>query len=673
VWAPSAQESPEALAADGVALLARHLAPETIGADARSRLRDAAMPWVLSTMRCEEAAGSVHAALAAQGVPHAVLKGPGLAVGWQSAFGADLRTYTDLDVLVAERDRAAAVRVLTEDLQGFEGAGTAGETSVRLPHGAPIDLHWLLLNDAALTRRHRFDTVALLARADLSGPLPLLHPVDALLHTCLHALVSNGSSLGSAVDVAALIRLHQYDAGEVIAAARQHRALLAVGLMTDRAALVTDWPDVNDLAERLPGSAWRAACRHAVNSLAPTSSRRWSGAEVLRNTRTGTPSSCAALIASAPRNLAVQRRLRRPEPVPGRVALISLEAWDQVWRRNQHLVRELVDAQLVESVIFVEPPILNKSARVARPMPGVTVVRPPLPFIRRAGGLRFSAAWLRQRWLRDIEVLWVNDPVLGLLCADRTRPVVYDVTDDWRFAERPERLTAGIIAAEDELARWATTVVCSAELARRWQDRYGVQAGVVNNAASQPTYVGVQAHADLVGAGPHVGYVGTLHEERLDVPLLCELARSRVVGTVHLLGPDALSDAARETLMSTPGIAIHPPVASDDVPSWLVAFDVLISPHAVTDFTLSLDAIKAFEYLATDRPVVATPTSGFQDLSAPGLSVVDPADFVSSVEDALGRDVREQRLVATWADRAKEFAGLARITAPRETLGLEAE
>jgi len=652
---------PDALAADGVALLVRHLGRSTLDPQVRQDLRDAALPLLVATMRCQEATTEVHDAFEAAGIRHAILKGEGLAAAWRQAFGEDLRTYTDVDILVAERDREAAVRVLTETLHGYEGAATAGETPVRLRGGAPVDLHWELLNDDGATRRHRLDTEELLDRVDLSGKLPVLHPLDALLHTCLHAVVSNGSRLAAAVDVAVLVRRHRYSAEEVRALAASHRAALAVAVMLDRAALVTGWPEVCSLARALPGSPWRALCRRAACSVAPSEGRRWTGAEVLRTTRTGTPSSVGALVARLPQNVSVQRHLKRREPAPGRVALISLEPWDVVWRRNQHLVHELVRQGLVDSVLFVEPPLVFKPTRRFEPMPGVTVVRPPLPLIRRAGGLRISAAWLKRRWLRDVDLLWINDPVLGLLCMDRRRRAVYDVTDDWRFAKRPARLTARILHAEGVLARVAETVVCSDELARRWYARYGVVAPVVNNAATSQSYVGVQPVRDLPGDGPHVGYVGTLHDDRLDTALITELATSEPVGTVHLVGPDALSADARSALDAVSNIVLHPPVRHEQVPHWLMAFDALLLPHLVSNFTLSLNAIKAFEYLATDRPVIATPTSGFQGLAAPGLWVVARDGYIDAVTEALSRHTPFARTVSTWNERARKFASAAGV------------
>lgn len=87
--------------------------------------------------------------------------------------------------------------------------------------------------------------------------------------------------------------------------------------------------------------------------------------------------------------------------------------------------------------------------------------------------------------------------------------------------------------------------------------------------------------------------------------------------------------------------------------------DVLISPRRVTNFTLSLDAIKSYEYLATGKPVVATPTSGFQLLSSPALNVAPAGEFVAVVvAAALSQAEFTPDLSAGWDRRAREFASL---------------
>jgi glycosyltransferase involved in cell wall biosynthesis len=232
--------------------------------------------------------------------------------------------------------------------------------------------------------------------------------------------------------------------------------------------------------------------------------------------------------------------------------------------------------------------------------------------------------------------------------------VVYDVTDDWRSAHLTPRERHRLVAAEDALATRARTIVCSEELWRRWKRRYGVEAAIVKNAVNVEAFQQTRT-VDLGGDGPHVGYVGTLHDERLDIQLVLRTAEALPSGQVHMVGPDSLSDSARARLRSNSRVRLRGSVHARDVPSWLNAFDVLISPHLVTEFTTSLDAIKAYEYLATQRPVVATPTSGFQDLTVPGL-IIETDGFADAVVLAVGRRESFQREMPDWNDRARQFA-----------------
>lgn len=333
---------------------------------------------------------------------------------------------------------------------------------------------------------------------------------------------------------------------------------------------------------------------------------------------------------------------------------MSLEPWDDVWRRNQHFAWQLVDQELASTVVFVEPPMLGEPGRRRSPRPGIDVVRPVLPAPKRLGGLHAAGALLRAGALRGVDVLWVNDATLGVHCLSRGTRAVYDVTDDWRTFDNPDYIRRRIVQAEDVLARRAATVVCSEVLAERWEARYGSRPPVVQNAVDLGAFA-TAGPKRLDGKGPHVGYVGTLHAQRLDVPLLGGVARA-VGGTVHLVGPDSLDDASRAVLAAEPRILRHGPVPASEVPSWMKAMDVLVCPHLVNDFTLSLDAIKAHEYVAAGRPVVATPTSGFQSLRADGVAVVTRDGFAERVRAAVGTSGPTQQPV-DWAQRAREFAG----------------
>ncbi|WP_284293569.1 hypothetical protein [Luteimicrobium album] len=70
----------------------------------------------------------------------------------------------------------------------------------------------------------------------------------------------------------------------------------------------------------------------------------------------------------------------RPAPVgvpagePESLVVVSLEPWDEVWRRNQYLVSELLRADPTLHVLFVEPPSDLAYAALRRTTPGLVGV-----------------------------------------------------------------------------------------------------------------------------------------------------------------------------------------------------------------------------------------------------------------------------------------------------------
>lgn len=336
-----------------------------------------------------------------------------------------------------------------------------------------------------------------------------------------------------------------------------------------------------------------------------------------------------------------------------RVTLLSLEPWDDTWRRNQHLAHRLVAQGVIRELTFVEPAGSGLALRARRSQAGagIAVVKPPLLVPRSWGGWHLLGRWLR--WAaRGADVVWVNDPVAGAALLPTPTPLLYDVTDDWRSLDQGEQDRRRIIAAEDRLAGTARTVVCSAALQDRWRERYGVEAALVPNGVDVAALRAARPQR-LAGAGPHAVYVGTLHESRIDVALVRDLA-AQWPGTLHLVGPIGLPDEVVAQLRAD-GVDLPGPVPSDQVPGWLTAADVLVCPHTVDAFTLSLDAIKSHEYLATDRPVVATPSSGFQALEAPGLTVTDRDWFVAAAIAAAEAPAAARRTAVDWDERATAF------------------
>lgn len=357
------------------------------------------------------------------------------------------------------------------------------------------------------------------------------------------------------------------------------------------------------------------------------------------------------------------------------VVVCSLEAWDEVWRRNQFLVSELLELEQNLRVLFVEPPfdwvheLRRRSARGRqrglRPLEtDARIVRfePGKVWPRVLG--RFADRSLRRQVERAADQLgfvapslWVNDPHYAGLTSSTGWPALYDITDDWVEAGDGARATGRVWAYERQLFRECrSVVVCSDGLAAsRRKDRPDLV--VVPNAVDVQHFTRPQIRpADLPG-GPVAVYVGTLHEDRLDLALVEQLAAAAPDLAVVLVGPDSLSPSAHERLAVHQNVHLLGRRPYAEVPAYLQHADAVVVPHVVSTFTESLDPIKAYECLAVGRPTVATQVAGFRDLPEPIRAV--PRDrFVDEVVRVVGDRPVESRPaeVPTWADRAEVFA-----------------
>ncbi|GAA4287447.1 glycosyltransferase [Georgenia daeguensis] len=333
------------------------------------------------------------------------------------------------------------------------------------------------------------------------------------------------------------------------------------------------------------------------------------------------------------------------------LVVLSLEAWDAVWRRNQHLVSGLLEQDERLRVLFVEPaadPLhalrSGRRARAGAGLRGATdrerlwLYQPTKVLPRAAdpgGDRRRARAVVRAaRRLRMHEpVLWINDPAGARVLARTGWRSLYDVTDDWLAAVRTPAETRRL--REDEATLLLTceeVVVCSAHLAAGKGTARPVT--LVPNAVDLAPYrAPVDRPADLP-PGPVAVYVGTIHTDRIDVDLCLDVARVLGRGRLVLVGPAPLPPGDRERLVRS-GVVLLGAKDRREVPGYLRHADVLLVPHVVTPFTESLDPIKLYEYRAAGRPVVSTPVAGFRGSDDPQVTVADRAAFPEVVRAAL--------------------------------------
>jgi glycosyltransferase involved in cell wall biosynthesis len=346
------------------------------------------------------------------------------------------------------------------------------------------------------------------------------------------------------------------------------------------------------------------------------------------------------------------------------IIFVSLENWDEIWRRNQFLCDALSRRFPDSKILFVAPPRdisnsirhgrfsdLNASATWTAPEhPNITITR-PLKCVPNSLTLcrRFNEA-MSVRHIRKVAadlgmshpLLWLN-PHFGVSMVGKFDEcaVIYDVTDDWTELDQGRR-EAQLIAEQDRaLCLKADAVIVCSERLREKKRAYSQCVHLIPNGVHTEHYEHVLDRAMALPAEsaqwkhPVLGYTGTVHSSRVDVALVADLAKSYRTGSIVLIGPDYLSPAEAARLDAFDNVYRVPGVPYSRIPGFMRTFDVCIVPHRMTAFTESLNPIKLWEYLAAGKPIVSTSVPGFRDF--PNLVHIanDPESFVAKIEEAL--------------------------------------
>jgi glycosyltransferase involved in cell wall biosynthesis len=358
------------------------------------------------------------------------------------------------------------------------------------------------------------------------------------------------------------------------------------------------------------------------------------------------------------------------------LVVCSLEAWDDVWRRNQFFTDILLRRNSTLRVLFIEPaadPLFDLWSRRAPVLPRLRSIsadgrllafRPLKPLPRRFGHvadtLVRSQVELATRLVGfSRPTLWINDVTYAPLIARTRWPSIYDVTDDWLLApfsprelERLQRLDELALAEADEV------VVCSPALAATRGARRPVS--LVPNGVDVEHFRRPRARPHDLPESPVAVYVGSLHDSRIDVGVVIELAEALPQLRLVFVGPNSLSHRSQRLLDALPNVLLLGARPYRDVPAYLQHADVVIVPHRVTPFTESLDPIKAYESLAVGVPTVATPVSGFRGLDG-AVTVATGPSFTAAVESTLTEPPKQRPVseLVSWEERAREFEQVA--------------
>jgi teichuronic acid biosynthesis glycosyltransferase TuaH len=375
---------------------------------------------------------------------------------------------------------------------------------------------------------------------------------------------------------------------------------------------------------------------------------------------------------------------------PESLIFVSLEVWDDIWRRNQFVCAELARRNPAMSILFVEPAV-DISAAVRRrclheltgggtrrldTLPNVTITRAHKWLPNSVGAARRANEAVVRRHVRAAAqrlglyaggrkpMLWLNpyyaEHMIGRLGEAAT---IYDITDDWTQFGDEGSTRRRIVEQDRRLSERADAIIVCSEALHASKAEYADKLHLIGNGVDCEHYADVRNCDSPLPAlvrswrRPVLGYTGTLHRDRLDVTLLVEIARRMREGTVVLIGPCHLNGDERRRLEATGRVVLAGPIPYAKLPEAMRGFDVCIVPHRVTPFTESLNPIKLWEYLAAGKPIVSTPVAGFRDYPQHVRLAGDADAFLCAATDALSENgtaaLRRQQLAGhhSWVQR----------------------
>lgn len=163
-------------------------------------------------------------------------------------------------------------------------------------------------------------------------------------------------------------------------------------------------------------------------------------------------------------------------------------------------------------------------------------------------------------------------------------------------------------------------------------------------------------------AHPIIGYTGNICH-RIDYDLIQAICLSHPDKNLVMVGPRNHYGHTNIDLDAIPNLHFLGSKRLEQLPSYLAHFDVLILPFLINEVTRSIYPLKINEYLASGKPVVATPFSEDIQSFKNWISLEqDHQRFSTAIQQELEEDSPEKSKkrneVAsenTWENRAEIF------------------
>ena len=371
-------------------------------------------------------------------------------------------------------------------------------------------------------------------------------------------------------------------------------------------------------------------------------------------------------------------------------------SWDGMFFPERHIAERLANYC---TVLYVDPPltILAKWRRpelaaslrrphfrqVAHNLYRVTPLAPPFQSVR--GSSALCGALLRRtvgsavkRIGRPVKAVIVANADGRLDIVEAQRRIVYAFDDVTAGAELMGLAPSALIRAQQHHLQMATDVIAiSPTLVERW-NQLGYQAVLIPNGCDAEAFSScdqVDMPSDVTLPGPIAGYIGHI-SDRIDFGILTSLAQEGI--SLLLVGPASHESDRKQLdrLLEHPSVQWVGKKSFAEMPSYLRAIDVGITPYRDNAFNRASFPLKTLEYLAAGRAVVSTPLPVTTWLNTDLIVTADPENFATAVQLEL-RALRTEERVAerrrfarlhTWDHRVDDLVRLLNVQ-PATTVG----
>jgi len=381
------------------------------------------------------------------------------------------------------------------------------------------------------------------------------------------------------------------------------------------------------------------------------------------------------------------------------ILLFAHNAWNEVWRNNQHIASRLAHENVV---LYVEPKIYPLAKlrrgqvpkaewtqpRLTHAQDGLWLYRHPVwaPRMPAKRGLDGVMRRLRRAALQHVMrqlkfnqnfISWTYQPKDSELTGQMGESlIIYSIVDEYAaFGHQTPEKQRFIRERERELLRMADIVFVTSPALFESKSPHNPHTVWVPNGVDFTLFEKAwRANAPLPEdiarmPRPIVGYSGHI-SGRLNLPLLAQLAQRRPEWSFALVGSvwETNAEAQFAALRQLPNVHFLGQKSAAQVPYYISAFDVALIPYHQNEESRNINPIKLYEYLALGKPIVSVDIpalNGFRHMVRIGDSV---EAYSTQIQAALTENspslVSERRQLAaanTWDQRAEQISRLVRM------------